>query len=101
MLIHDTKNKVSDLPLLFSVEKPDLFVKKNKYILSGHLHSKKEISFVSSNENFGIEHIQCPSLSSAPDKWHHDNMYVGNKSRLLSLVICPTKGIINHIIYNS
>lgn len=99
MLIHDTRNKVSDLPLLFSVEKPSLFVKKNKYILSGHLHSKKEHSFVSNNENFGIEHIQCPSLSGT-DKWHSDNMYVGNKERMLSLVVCPHKGIINHIIYN-
>jgi len=100
MLVHDPKNKVSDLPLLFGVEKPALFVKKNKYILSGHLHSKKETSFISSNENFGIEHIQCPSLSGT-DKWHSDNMYVGNKQRMLSLLVCPYKGIINHIIYNA
>lgn len=100
MLIHDTRNKVSDLPLLFSVEKPELFVKKNKYILSGHLHSKKEHSFVSSAENFGIEHIQCPSLSDGNDLWHHTNMYIGNKARMLSLLICPQKGIVNHIIYN-
>lgn len=99
MLIHDTRNKVSDLPLLFSIEKPEYFVKKNKYILSGHLHSKKETSFVSSNENFGIEHIQCPSLSGT-DRWHHDNMYVGNKERMLGLVIDKTKGIVNHIIFN-
>lgn len=99
MLVHDPKNKVSDLPLLFGVEKPTLFVKKNKYILSGHLHSKKETSFVSNNENFGIEHIQCPSLSGT-DKWHSDNMYLGNKQRMLSLLVDPYKGIVNHIIYN-
>jgi len=99
MLIHDPKNKVSDLPLLFSVEKPALFVKKNKYILSGHLHSKKETSFISNNENFGIEHIQCPSLSGT-DKWHSDNMYVGNKASMLSLIVDPYKGIISKNYFN-
>lgn len=99
MLVHDTRNKISDLPLLFSIEKPDLFIKKNKYILSGHLHSKKEVQFISSSEKYGIEHIQCPSLSGE-DKWHHDNFYVGNKERMLSLLIHPESGIINHIIYN-
>ncbi len=99
MLIHDTKNKISDLPLLFSIENPKLFVKKNKYILSGHLHSKVETHFVANNEKYGIEHIQCPSLSGV-DKWHHDNFYIGNKSRMLSLIIHPEKGIINHIIFN-
>ena len=99
MLIHDPKNKVSDLPLLFGVEKPALFVKKNKYILSGHLHSKKETSFISSNENFGIEHIQCPSLSGT-DKWHSDNMYVGNKASMLSLIVDPYKGIISKNYFN-
>jgi hypothetical protein len=99
MLIHDTKNKVSQLPLLFAAEKPLLFTKKNKYILSGHLHSKQEVSFISSAEGFGIEAIQCPSLSGT-DRWHDDNMYTGNRPRLLSLVVHPEKGIINHIIYN-
>lgn len=99
MLIHDTMNKISDLPLLFATEQPKLFVKANKYILSGHLHSKKEVSFLTSSENFGIEHIQCPSLSGA-DKWHDDNMYIGNKERMLSLVVSPIKGIINQIIFN-
>lgn len=100
MLIHDTKNKISDLPLVFSIEKPQMFIKKNKYILSGHLHSKKEVSFISSNENYGIEHIQCPSLAGT-DKWHSDNIYVGNKQRMLSLLVDPHKGIVNHIIYNA
>lgn len=99
MLIHDTKKKVAQLPLLFSVENPKLFVKKNKYILSGHLHSKEEIHFVSNSENYGIEAIQCPSLSGT-DKWHSDNFYIGNKQRMLSLLVHPDKGIINHIIYN-
>jgi hypothetical protein len=100
MLIHDTRNKVSELPLLFGIEAPSLFIKKNKYILSGHLHSKKETHFVANAENYGIEHIQTPSLSGI-DKWHHDNMYIGNKRRLLSLEIHPVKGIVKHIIYNA
>jgi hypothetical protein len=93
MLVHDPKNKVAELPLLFAIEKPQMFVKKNKYILSGHLHSKKETSFISNKENFGIEHIQCPSLSVGDDKWHHENMYIGNKASMLSLIVDPYKGI--------
>jgi hypothetical protein len=100
MLIHDTRNKVSELPLLFSIEAPSLFIKPNKYILSGHLHSKKETHFVANAENYGIEHIQCPSLSGT-DKWHHDNMYIGNKRRLLSLEVSRDKGIVKHIIFNA
>lgn len=99
MLIHDPRNKVAELPLVFSLENPKLFVKSNKYILSGHLHSKKETHFIASKENYGIEHIQCPSLSGT-DKWHHDNMYIGNKERMLGLVVDKKKGIVNHIIYN-
>lgn len=100
MLVHDPKNKVAELPLLFGVEKPALFIKRNKYILSGHLHSKKETSFVSSNENFGIEHIQCPSLSVGDDRWHHTNMYIGNKASMLSLIVDPHKGIISKNYFN-
>lgn len=99
MLVHDPKNKISDLPLVFSIEKPEMFIKKNKYILTGHLHSKKETSFVSNVEKYGIEHIQCPSLSVGDDRWHHENMYVGNKASLLSLVVCPIKGIISKNYY--
>ena len=95
MLIHDPKNKVADLPLVFSVEKPYMFIKKNKYILSGHLHSKKETSFITNNEKYGIEHIQCPSLSAGDDKWHHENMYIGNKASMLSLIVDPYKGIVS------
>jgi hypothetical protein len=99
MLLHDTRNKTADLPLLFGIESPEHFTKKNKYILSGHLHSKKEVSFLTSSEKFGIEHIQCPSLSGT-DKWHHDNMYIGNKERMLGLLIDREFGIVNHIIFN-
>ena len=99
MLIHDPKNKINDLPLVFSVEKPHMFVKRNKYILSGHLHSKKETSFVTNTEKYGIEHIQCPSLSMGDDRWHHDNMYVGNKASMLSLIVDPYKGIISKNYY--
>ena len=61
---------------------------------------KNYFQAISKAENFGIEHIQCPSLSGT-DKWHSDNMYVGNKQRMLSLLVDPYKGVINHIIYNA
>lgn len=92
MLAHHVPKDVKDLPLLFVTEEPSLFAKcKNRFILTGHLHSEQRVVYKQSREGYGIQWIQSPSLAKT-DKWHGQQGYIGNKLQISSIVIHPQDG---------
>jgi len=100
MLSHEFGNKEKDLPVIFAIENSKDFAEcKYKFILSGHIHSKKETMFVGTHEQYGILHKVMPSLSTT-DKWHHENMYIGNQKSCIALVINAKYGEIAELVYN-
>lgn len=100
MLSHEFGNKEKDLPVLFAIENPKDFAEcKYKFVLSGHIHSKKETMFAGTHEQYGILHKVMPSMSST-DKWHYENMFVGNQKSCIALVINSKYGDIAELIYN-
>jgi hypothetical protein len=84
MFVHK-KGNVSDLPTIFNTEHRDAYKSKYKYIITADEHSKQKTRYSVASEKFGIEHIQCTSISCT-DKWHHDSNYIGNHARMLCLV---------------
>ncbi len=99
MLVHDLKKKYVDIPVIFALEAPVMFAEcKNRVAISGHLHGLSSKEFQTSQEKFGVIWLQAPALSGTC-KWSNDNMYIGNKQRMLGLVIDPEKGIKNHIYF--
>ena len=60
-------------------------------VLTGHTHRKGEISFISTDEDLGIDIKICPSLSKT-DKWHYENGYIGNKRRAVAFLYSKDLG---------
>jgi len=74
---HGNNEKVADLPLLVASEQPDLWSKtKYREIHVGHLHHKKEIKFMSTQEHKGMVIRFMRSLSGT-DAWHDLKGYKG------------------------
>lgn len=100
MLSHEFGNKEKDLPLIFAIENAKDFSEcKYKFVLSGHIHSKKETMFVGAHEQYGILHKVMPSMSST-DLWHQENMFIGNQKSCIGLVINSQYGEIAELIFN-
>ena len=99
MLSHDAPKTVKDCPIIFATEKPELFTKKFKFLLTGHLHSKNETFFIGTSENHGLVWKRMPSLANS-DKWHFDSFFVGNQKSCIGLVINKEHGEIAEYIYN-
>lgn len=100
MLSHEFGNKAKDLPVVFALESAKDFSEcKYKFILSGHIHSKQEMMYSGTSEQYGIVHKVMPSMSST-DSWHHQNLYIGNQKSCIGLVINSKYGDIAELIYN-
>lgn len=100
LLVHDFKKKVSEMPLVFALEEPVMFAEcNNRFVLTGHRHGLKGSEFATHNEDYGITWIQACSLSNS-DKWHDDNMYIGNKQRMLGMIIHKEQGLLNQFYFN-
>ena len=101
MLTHEVNNRaMKNLPVIFITEEPKLYSScKYRYVLTGHLHKNSETHFMGTNEEFGLTFKIMPSLSNT-DKWHFDNLYIGNQKSCIGLVIHNNYGLIDEIIYN-
>ena len=74
---HGNNEKVLDLPLIMASENPNLWAStKYREWHLGHLHHKKEIKFISTQENKGATIRFMRSLSGT-DAWHNQKGYVG------------------------
>lgn len=100
MLSHEFGNKEKDLPVIFAIENAKDFAEsKYKYVLSGHIHSRKETMYTGTSEQYGIVHKVMPSLSST-DAWHYENLFIANQKSCIGLVVNSKYGQIAELIYN-
>jgi len=91
---HGKDEKILDLPLIMASEAPDLWAatKYREWHL-GHIHHKKEIKWVSIQEQKGATVRFMRSLTP-PDGWHHQKGYVGNTRSGEAYVWHRTDGLI-------
>lgn len=76
-LAHGDKEKISNWALLMASEVPQAWastVKKEVHL--GHYHKRKNMSFVSTDEEMSLTVRHLPSLSGT-DAWHFNKAYVG------------------------
>lgn len=101
MLTHEINNRnLKNLPVVFVTEQAQMYANsKYRYVLTGHLHKNSETHFMSTNEEYGLTFKIMPSLSNT-DKWHYDNLYIGNQKSCIGLIIHNNYGLIDEIIYN-
>lgn len=81
---------------------PHLAFKRHKAIHGGHYHKNlKRLMqpFDVKDEAFGVEIEVCPSLSPT-DRWHYNNLFVGNIRRSKSFVWSPTDGLLDELYFN-
>lgn len=91
---------VKNMNSIYAVENPqDFALKAHKFILTGHLHSKKQVEYMSTEENYGIVWKQLPSLSVL-DKWHYDNNFIGNIRSMSSLIFDKNNGWVAELFSN-
>lgn len=75
---HGNEEKVLDLPAIMATEVPKLWAEtKYREWHLGHIHQKKEIKWVSTQEHKGIVIRYMRSLS-ATDAWHSQKGFIGN-----------------------
>ena len=71
----NTKNSL----LLYATEFPQQWgITKNRTLFTGHLHHKKKVEYITTNERTGFMLKILPSLSRT-DYWHYHNKFVGSK----------------------
>jgi len=74
---HGSSEKISDLPLIMAHESKDWSNTKFREIHIGHLHHRKEIKYLSTQEIKGVVVRYLRSLSGT-DQWHYSKGFVGN-----------------------
>lgn len=81
-------------------DKPALAHLKYKAIHGGHFHknSKRLQPFDLKNEVHGVEVEVCPSLSPA-DRWHYENLYIGNLRRSKTFVWSGEMGLLEELYF--
>jgi len=90
---HGDNGKRSDLPMLMATEVPELFGKsKFREWHTGHNHA--EIT----HEKNGIV-VRILSALCAPDAWHAENGYVGNRRSSQAFQWDKNEGLIGTVIY--
>ena len=97
---HGNNEKVADLPLLVASEVPKLWAETQfREIHIGHLHHKKEIKFMSTNENKGMVVRYMRSLSGT-DAWHNLKGYKGAIQACEAFIWCENEGLICQFSHN-
>ena len=71
----NTKNSL----LLYATEFAQQWgITTNRTLFTGHLHHKKKVEYITTNERTGFMLKILPSLSRT-DYWHYHNKFVGSK----------------------
>lgn len=97
---HGNNEKIADLPLLVASEVPTLWAKtKYREIHVGHLHHKKEIKFLATQENKGITIRYMRSLSGT-DAWHNLKGYKGGIQACEAFIWDEKEGLICQFSHN-
>jgi len=97
---HGNNEKIADLPLIVATEKPKLWSEtKYREIHIGHLHHKKEIKFMSTQEHKGIVLRYMRSLSGT-DAWHNLKGYKGAVQACEAFVWDENQGMVCQFSHN-
>ena len=102
MYHHGNKIKMANFHKFALLHFAEYAACKHKAVHLGHFHVNRKTEIYDlkrKNEDAGIEIEICPSLSPV-DKWHRDNLYVGNIRRSKSFVYDKDKGLVQEIYYN-
>jgi len=93
LFTHGDKGKKDNLPLLMATEQPEMFgatVHREAHV--GHTHQLEV------RELMGVR-VRVTSSLSAPDAWHSENHFVGNKRSAEALVWHPHEGLVSLATY--
>lgn len=97
---HGNNEKIIDLPLLVASEEPALWAAtKYREIHVGHLHHKKEIKFMATQEHKGMVIRFMRSLSGT-DAWHNLKGYKGGIQACEAFIWDENEGLICQFSHN-
>lgn len=97
---HGNNEKVADLPLLVASEVPKMWASTQfREIHVGHLHHKKEIKYMSTQEQKGIVIRFMRSLSGT-DAWHNNKGYKGAIQSCEAFIWDENEGLICQFAHN-
>tara|TARA_R110000744_G_scaffold168571_1_gene286299 strand:+ start:26673 stop:27914 length:1242 start_codon:yes stop_codon:yes gene_type:complete len=97
---HGNNEKIADLPLLVASEVPGLWAStKYREVHVGHLHHKKEIKFMSTQEHKGMVVRFMRSLSGT-DAWHNLKGYTGGVQGCEAFIWDEKEGLICQFSHN-
>jgi len=97
---HGNNEKIIDLPLLVASEVPKLWAStKYREVHIGHLHHKKEIKFMSTQEHKGMVIRFMRSLSGT-DAWHNLKGYTGGIQACEAFIWDENEGLICQFSHN-
>tara|TARA_R110002049_G_scaffold290660_2_gene474236 strand:+ start:1890 stop:3134 length:1245 start_codon:yes stop_codon:yes gene_type:complete len=97
---HGNNEKIIDLPLLVASEVPKLWASTQfREIHIGHLHHKKEIKFMATQEHKGIVVRFMRSLSGT-DAWHNFKGYKGAIQACEAFIWDENEGLICQFSHN-
>tara|TARA_Y100000592_G_scaffold2155_1_gene3362 strand:- start:8513 stop:9751 length:1239 start_codon:yes stop_codon:yes gene_type:complete len=97
---HGNNEKINDLPLLVASEVPKLWAEtKYREVHIGHLHHKKEIKFMATQEHKGIVIRFMRSLSGT-DAWHNLKGYTGGVQACEAFIWDENEGLICQFSHN-
>lgn len=97
----DSKScKIDRLPLVFAKEfKQDWLKSEYHDIHIGHLHFKKDMTFIIGDEFTGVRVIWLPSLASA-DAWHYKKGFIGSRKAAEAFIWDKDEGLIGNFSVN-
>jgi hypothetical protein len=97
---HGNNEKVANLPLIASHEQPKMWADtKYREMHLGHLHHKRDIKWVSTQEYNGLVCRYMRSLSGT-DAWHNQKGYIGSIQSAEAFVWNKDEGLIAQLSYN-
>jgi hypothetical protein len=97
---HGNNEKINDLPLLVASEVPKMWASTQfREIHVGHLHHKKEIKYMSTQEHKGIVIRFMRSLSGT-DAWHNNKGYKGAIQSCEAFIWDENEGLICQFAHN-
>jgi hypothetical protein len=97
---HGSEEKIDDLPLIMSVEEPQLWAQSlHREWHIGHLHKAKELRFTAGDTFNGVRVRILPALTGT-DAWHYAKGYVGGLPACEGYLWHPTQGFAGMVSSN-
>ena len=92
--------KTNNSLLVYATENPKEWGQTlHRTLYTGHLHTKRKVEYITSDEKTGFAIKVLPSLSRT-DYWHYHNKFVGNKRSGVIDIHLPDTGITCELTYS-